>query len=345
MPEEIRIRSQSATSRGLKHLIEGFKIRPLHLLLGTALSILFLWLAFRQVPLESLSVALQDLNWPLLALSTLMSLLGSLLRAERWRLLYYPDHHTVSFFKLLGLLFISQMLNLLIPARVGELARISFLDQQPPGRTLGTVAVEKLLDLLTLLAFLLALPFAVALPTWFQTSRRSFLILALSAFGLSVLLFFMKDRLVGWLGQLMQLLPPKWGGRLHKALTQALAGLEVFRSTRVGLGLQAWSFAIWGWGALVNFVLFKAFGFDLSLTAAVFLLLVLQVGISIPTIPGKLGIFQVVTILALSVFGIGKELALPYSLVLYLVGFGPHIVFGTIFGIREGANKLVARRS
>jgi len=314
---------------------------PLALVLGAALSLLLIWLAFRGVSWEELESALAGLNWALLALSLLMSIIGTLLRAGRWRLLFSPDQAGLPFFHLVGLLFISQMLNLLIPARVGELARITLLGEQPPGRTLGTVAVEKLLDLLTLLAFLLVLPLAVSLPAWFQSFRRSFLVLASAAFGLSLLLFFIKEPLIRWLGWVLELLPPKWGPhRLHQALAQALAGLEVFRATGVGLGLQAWSFAVWGWGALVNFVLFRALGMDLPLSAAVFLLLVLQVGISVPNIPGKLGVFQWITILALSVFGVGRELALSYSIMLYLVAFGPLIIFGTIFGVKEGANKL-----
>jgi uncharacterized membrane protein YbhN (UPF0104 family) len=61
---------------------------------------------------------------------------------------------------------------------------------------------------------------------------------------------------------------------------------------------------------------------------------VLQVGVSLPNIPGKLGVFQYATILALSVFQVEKSIALSYSLVLYLVGFGPHLIFGTLFGWR-----------
>ncbi len=88
-------------------------------------------------------------------------------------------------------------------------------------------------------------------------------------------------------------------------------------------------------GALLNYALFFAFSLALPFSAALFLLLTLQVGITLPSIPGKLGVFQYITILALSAFAVGKDLALSYSLVLYLVAFSPHILFGAIFGIRE----------
>jgi N-acetylglucosaminyldiphosphoundecaprenol N-acetyl-beta-D-mannosaminyltransferase len=77
-------------------------------------------------------------------------------------------------------------------------------------------------------------------------------------------------------------------------------------------------------GILVNYIIFFALGLSPSFTAALFLLVVLQVGIAVPSAPGKLGIFQYLCILALAPFGVGKSNALIYSVLLYLVAFGPH---------------------
>jgi len=335
MPEEMSFSTQRETSGGLKQLVKRIKIRPIHLILGVSLSALFLWLAFRGVSWAQLRDILKGLNWQYVFLSLLLSILGTLIRAGRWRLLYYPNQRQVSTPRLAGLLFLSQMLNLLIPARAGEIARIALMDTAKPARTLGTIAVEKLLDLLTLLAFLLVLPLAIVPPDWFQAPKQSFVVLSLSLLGASLILFLFKKPLLSGLSALFRLLPQKWGERLQKALDQALSGLDLLRSPWVGLRLQGWSFLVWGVGALTNFVLFRALTLSLPFSSAVFLLLVLQVGISVPSIPGKLGVFQYLVILALSAFGVQKDLALSYSLILYLVGFGPHIVFGTLFGIRE----------
>ena len=326
----------------LSQLWKQSKLNPLHLFLGIVLSALFLWLAFRGVSFTTLLTLLSQLNWNLVVLSLVLSVVGTLLRAGRWRLLYYPQHHRMPYFHLTGLLFFSQMLNLLIPARVGELARLSLIRQTSPARTLGTIAVEKLLDTLTLLAFLLALPFAVSLPDWFAETQQSFVIISLSLFSLSLILFLFKQQLLALASKLLRALPEKWGRRLQNALDQSLAGLDVFGSPLVGLRLQAWSFLVWGGGVLTNYALFYALGMTLPLSAAIFLLLVLQVGIAVPNIPGKLGIFQYLVVLSLSAFGVEKDLALSYSLILYLVAFVPHIVFGTLFGIREGIKKLKA---
>ena len=50
-----------------------------------------------------------------------------------------------------------------------------------------------------------------------------------------------------------------------------------------------------------------AFGFKLPAIAALFLLVVLQVGNSAVSVPGNLGVFHYLTVLALAVYGIDRE--------------------------------------
>lgn len=335
--QNITDKSMPSWREPLAWMRERVKIKAWHLILGSLLSALFLWLAFRDVSLVEVNDYLSDLDWRFVILALAINIGGTLVRAARWRLLYYPEHHERQFLHLSGVLFISQMLNVLIPVRVGELARIALMRPLSMVRTLGSIAVEKLLDMLTLLAFLLILPLALSLPGWFRQSSQSFVLLVLLLLGLSLVLFFSKEKLLSWFSSLLRFLPEKWQDHLRGTIQKALTSLDVFRDPRIGLRLQLWSILVWGIGVLGNYVLFLAFDFSLPLSAALFLLLVLQVGISVPSIPGKLGVFQYLVILALIPFGVEKDQALAYSLILYLVGFGPHIVFGALFGMREWA--------
>lgn len=313
----------------------GDRLHAWQLALGVALCGLFLWLAFRGVPLDQITGALGGLKWGWVLLGLVLSILSTLARGARWRLLCYPNHGQQDFIRLTGILFISQMLNLLVPFRAGELARIYLMREFSTARTLGSIAVEKVLDMLTLLAFLLVLPLLVGVPEWFREPSQAFILLALGLFGLSLLLYFSRNKLVNWLLNLIRFLPAKWQDRFQNFLVQAMTSLDVFASPGIGVRLMSWSLVIWGLGAAINGMLMRAMGLNLPLAAPLFLLLVLQVGISVPSVPGKLGVFQYLVILALAPFGVGKGVALTYSLVLYLVAFSPHLVFGTLFGIRE----------
>ena len=93
-----------------------------------------------------------------------------------------------------------------------------------------------------------------------------------------------------------------------------------------------------------------AFGFKLPAIAALFLLVVLQVGNSAVSVPGNLGVFHYLTVLALAVYGIDRERALAYAIVLYAVALLPKIALGVLImaagphGFSFQAVRDVARR-
>jgi hypothetical protein len=64
-------------------------------------------------------------------------------------------------------------------------------------------------------------------------------------------------------------------------------------------------------------------------------LVVLQVGTAVPSSPGRIGVFQYLVILALSIFAVDKNVALGYSIVLYLVVYVPVVLIGSYCFWRE----------
>jgi len=325
------------TTSPFKWLRERIQIKPWHLLLGTGISLLLLWLSFRGVSFAEIQASLSDLKWGFVILGIFLSIAGTLARGARWRLLYAPDHKLLSYFKVVKILFISQMVNDLVPARAGELVRMLLMRPVSMASTLGTIAVEKLLDMLTLLAFLLVLPLSLSPPDWFRNAGQAFTLMVLALFLISLLIFFSKEKLLRWLSSLLRFIPKRWGDRVGRWLDKALAILDVLKKPILGLRLQGWSFLIWTLGALMNLALFWAFDFTLPPFASIFLMLVLQLGIAVPSTPGKLGVFQYLVILALSTYGVEKDLALSASLVLYGMAFGPHFLFGAVFALQESA--------
>jgi uncharacterized protein (TIRG00374 family) len=83
--------------------------------------------------------------------------------------------------------------------------------------------------------------------------------------------------------------------------------------------------------ALGNYILFKALNLELSMLAAIFLLLALQVASVPPALPGKIGIYEYTVILSLAVLGIDRNVALGYGLLLHIVAFAPKLVLGALF--------------
>lgn len=307
------------------------QLRPRRLLVGALLSLLFLWLAFRGTPAGEIADALRPADYRYVALAVGLVLLSPMVRALRWKLLYHPNHHGLGVWRLAVILLIGQMLNIVVPARAGELARIYLMgrtEDRSRALTLGTVAIEKWLDVLMMLLLLLFMPAVVALPAWFRDSRAGLAVFALAFFAVGLVLSYGKQQFVSVVNRLAVFLPAEWQERARRGVALALDSLDVLRSPRVGLELQLWSAAIVSLSVLVNYFTFKALGLDLSLTAALFLLAVLQVGVAVPSAPGKLGVFHYLCTLALGFFGVARGTALGYSFLLYAIVFLPPIVLG-----------------
>jgi uncharacterized membrane protein YbhN (UPF0104 family) len=234
------------------------------------------------------------------------------------------------------------MLNIVVPARLGEVARIYFMGQtesQSRARTLGTIAVEKWLDILMLLLLVLLAPIFVSLPPWFRDSRVTLAVFAAAFLGVALTLSYGKDRLLTLVESVSHFLPEGWRARIHRATGLALGSLDVLRSPWVGIRLQGWSLLIWMLSILVNYIIFLALGLPLPFAAALFLLVVLEIGVAVPSVPGKLGIFHYLCTLALGVFGLEKGAALGYAVLLYFVVFVPPSLLGAFFLWRESIHR------
>jgi hypothetical protein len=75
--------------------------------------------------------------------------------------------------------------------------------------------------------------------------------------------------------------------------------------------------------------------------------LVLQAGISMPSVPGRIGLFEYLCVLTLSLFGVSQEEALSYGIVLHALVFLPTILLGVLalmgVGMRPERNDFESR--
>jgi len=210
-------------------------------------------------------------------------------------------------------------------------------------RTLGTIAVEKWLDILMLLLLLLLVPVLVSLPPWFQDSRETLAAFAIAFVVAALILSYGRERLIPLVELLSRFLPTRWQERVQRAADSALDSLAVLRSPQVGLKLQGWSLLIWTLSILVNYAVFLALGLPLPFGATLFLLAVLQVGVAVPSAPGKLGVFHYLCTMALAPFGVEKSAALGYAVLLYFIVFAPPSLLGAFFLWWESVRRQEAR--
>jgi uncharacterized membrane protein YbhN (UPF0104 family) len=313
-------------------------------ILGAILSIGVIFWLVRTLDFRQTLLVLRDVNyaWVIVGLLTVLFTLWA--RVLRWRALL--DSKQVAAFGTLQALVLGQLVNIIIPARLGDLGRAYLITQEgypSQAQALGTVALEKLWDIILLVGLVLGLSFWQPLPAWVSMSTR------LTAIGGGVMLggilavLFFRHRLAtrggrfGWWSEAALRRFPNvmlWLSGVTGRLLDGLAGLH---RPRVMLAAGGWSVLTWFFGALTNLVLFKAFGLPLSIGTALFLLAVLQMGVAVPSVPGRIGVFEGLCLVSLALFDVEGNLALGYGVMLHAVVLLPPVALGLWWLLRLDA--------
>jgi uncharacterized protein (TIRG00374 family) len=302
--------------------------------IGVLFSLGFLVLALHGVDLRKTISALGRVNVMILVAAVACYVFSVVAKTIRWQLLF-AGHKEPSFGRALSILSIGFMVNTFLPARLGEFARAYLMGEAETDSkvyVLGTVAVEKVADLLSLLILLAVLLMEMALPEWLAGPARGTALVLVILIPCFFLMVWKRDFIVQMVQRASRIVPLAWRDWLVRETTHGLASLDVLRSPRLMIGLIGWSLIIWMVSALTNYLVFWALEMVMPVWASLLLLAVLQVGTAVPSSPGRIGVFHYLVILTLAIFSVDKNVALGYSLVLYLVIYVPTALLG-IWGL------------
>lgn len=302
--------------------------------LGLGVAGLSCWLLVRELEWQAVVDALQETDYRWVAGGVLFIVTTFYTRARRWQALLWQA--PVSLRGAMTALLVGQVVNMALPMRSGDVARAMWLG--PEGETgaaeaLGSVAVEKVWDLLALIASAAALLVWIPLPTWFARSTWGTGL----ALGVGIALMYVGLRWQGtlfdWAGHLLAILPAGWDDALMPRLRRLARGLTSIQRADASAEALLWTGLTWLLGAAANWAVLAAFGIP-STVASLFLLAGLMAGGTVPT-PGKFGIFEGIVVASLSVFGIAYDLALAVGLVLHVVVMGPPLVAAAVLAFLQ----------
>ena len=321
--------------------------RPWRLAAGTLLSVGLLWLAARGVSWAEVAVALGSARWNLIAVAAGCVLLATALGAWCWRRLLVATTVPVTLVGAWKILLIGQFLNICVPARAGDVTRVYLMGEaagMPKTGAATSLILEKVFDATTLLLLLGLVSLLVDLPAPLAGVRRG---LAAAAVLLPLAVVALAWRGTG----LVRLLERQahgdggWVTRLARHGETIVESLRIIRHWQGLVLMQAGYLGVWLALAGVNYAVLRALNLDIDVPvlAAFVVLIVLQVGTSVPSTPGKIGVFQYLAVLALAPFGVARELALTYGVLLHVVGFGPLVALGGFWSWTGLAAKRRAR--
>jgi hypothetical protein len=311
--------------------------RALPTLLGLGLSAALLWWAARGLRLGDVMVHIRAAPTAPVVLSVLVATLVFAVRTARWRILLGPaTDGPVRFLPAWHSTAIGYMANNLLPLRAGEVLRAWVISRLLPVRwasAFAAVAVERVFDVLTVVALLVAALWVGSLPVEARVAG-----LPPEALGGRVALL----ALAGLLAAAMVLArPAALAGLIRRlvpfrSLAERLVGL--LDGVRMGLGalrsparlaeVILWSLAVWSVNAVSFALLFPAFGIRWNLAAALVLQAVIVFGIAMPSSPGFVGVFEAAIVLTLGLYGVPQDRALAYALTYHVTTFLPITLLG-----------------
>lgn len=306
--------------------------------LGIVISLICLVLVLWKIDFREVLNALKRANYAWLIPASLPYVGTIVSKVLRWQLLFPSEHTGIRRGKLFSALMISYALNTILPARLGELARAYVIGETEglsKSLALSTIIVEKVLDVLTLILFLVLLLHSMTLPAWVQRPALIMAPLFLCLFAIILALTYQRERTLRLASSVLKPIPGLGGEQMLHSLDSALGGFDVLRSVRRNILLWGWSLAVWITGAL--FILFVMFAFHIEApaSAAVLALCVTSLGMTVPSSPGYIGIYHWLIVSTLLIFAVDRELALSFAFALHALTFLPLTLVGIFCMIRE----------
>ncbi|MCX2726370.1 lysylphosphatidylglycerol synthase transmembrane domain-containing protein [Thermomicrobium sp. 4228-Ro] len=315
--------------------------------LGIVLSIVFLVLALRGQDYAALVAALRSASYGWLLPAVAVYFVGVVLRAIRWSILLSPVR-SLSWRQLLPAVSVGYMANNVLPFRTGEIVRAYAVGRQfgvSKTATLATIVLERLLDGLTMLGFIVVAATAVALDSALQRVALVATVLFLPAFGLLIVAA-RSSRLLSLVLWLLRYMPAALRARVERMVRSGFSGVAVFRNSSALVQAIGLSVAAWLAEAAMYALVARAFALDLSLVLILLTTAVANLATLIPSSPGYIGPFEAGVLLVLAgVAGVPRPLAFSYAIVLHAALYLPITLVGLAFWSKLQLDWAVLRRA
>lgn len=293
-----------------------------------ALGLLVFWIAFHDIDLPAVRRAFALIRPAWLGAACGSVFLTVALVVTRWRLLLGSATRVRHAPVLFAAVIASQVANIVMPFRLGDAVRIGAVARAlnlPPAEILGSVAIERLLDVVSVALTAAILMFAGALPAAAHAGMTAVVAGAALAIAFLVLVRLFHGRLQRLAAGPVRLVPERVRRGVSAQIALAIRGFQT--ASAAGTGRRAFiaSCGVMAGSIFTAWLVMRAFDLAVPAVAAAVLVVVLQIGTAVVPIPGAVGISQVLTVQTLKLWGVDEATALAYALMLYLVSRVPKL--------------------
>jgi len=302
---------------------------------------------------------LKKANYIVIVPGLLAYFLGVWFRTLRWQVLL-AGIDEIKIRTLFPIVVIGYMANNILPFRLGELIRGYYLKNKegvPTATALSTIFVERIMDGLALILILAAsytsVPFDEIFSRLSQITRldETFLLVIFTLpfailFGLLVAIALNGPQSMRIFGHLTSRLPRNLARAIDKFTEDVVAGLYSLRNWKITCKALLLSLPIW----ILEAVLFHSVLVSLGIlptdsgvwqifASAASITAITNIGASIPSMPGGIGLFEMIareTLMVIEPTSISRSEAAAFAALTHLCLIVPIVLLGQLFLWVEG---------
>lgn len=322
--------------------------RQLKILAGLIISISCLWWAVRGMLKDpnawtQIVAAFRQADYRSIPVILLILGLFYWLKAWRWRLMLSPagDYRTTR--DLLPPIMIGFAFNNILPARIGEVIRVTVFSRQQKQSitvTASSVVLERVFDGMAILFyFAIGLLFVDGLAPHIKNGAIAFAIMA-SCVVVGALAYVIWTKLFVQLFESVlkrvPFIPKGFVDSVCRILERGAQGLSALKDVRLVFAMMMISLVKWWLNAMLVLLSLWSFNLPHSLPIVLVLLGAIAFGVAIPSSPGYVGVMQAVFIEVMKFFTTNQEAVFASSIFFQFTQWIPVTIVGLIFFAASG---------
>ena len=297
-------------------------------IVGFLISVIGLYWAFKDFHFYSFKESLKQINVIYLLLAAMFLWSSVWLRSLRWKWLF-KESSAPTISSLYRAELIGHFGNNVLPLRLGELLRAYIVGKEnnlTKSFVFGTVVLERITDLFTLLLFslilLLIYPFDSIWINEFINNATILMILLII-----ILLIFNRFKLKNPLNKSLNIVNQILEGLLSISVYKIIPVISV-------------SILIWSIYLLDVYLIQKAFQFDINWVQSLIILVISSIALSIPSAPGMIGTFHVaVKYTMVDLFAFSSSDGDSFAILMHAYGYILLTSLGAYYFIKSQFNK------
>ena len=300
---------------------------------GFTVSIVLLYFSLRGIEFREIWATLGRTN-PLLAFVPLVFIAIAIsLSSFRWSKVAGT---TVRFRETFTALLIGMFINNVLPARLGEVARGYVLSHKKNlsfTYALSTVLLDRFFDLTGLLLITFLFFPRSSLPP--RVSEGIYAIIGVLVICVLMLILLSRQSFTNRLSKRFTTIEKSFLSRFARRAVEIQENLQRIGSPLTIIFFVIISFFVWLSMSMALWAVIRALGVPISIRYIPFVCALLNIGITIPSSPGYVGVYQFLLVYLLSIFDVPRYEGFAISILYHASWYIPYTIVGFGLTLRE----------